>query len=95
MKKFLHSISCAAAVAFCVSATPAFAAETVIVEADFSTLTAGSEESPELFKYSFNFTNATGLTGWSYTGSVGQAGGSLYIAAVSYTHLTLPTILLV
>ncbi len=80
MKKFLHSISCAAAVAFCVSATPAFAAETVIVEADFSTLTAGSEESPELFKYSFNFTNATGLTGWSYTGSVGQAGGSLYIA---------------
>lgn len=80
MKKFLHSISCAAAVAFCVSATPAFAAETVLAEGDFSILTAGSEEEPEIFKYLSNY--PTELKSWkvsSYT-STGQAGGSLYLS---------------
>ena len=80
MKKFLHSISCAAAVAFCVSATPAFAAETVLAEGDFSILTAGSEEEPEIFTYSFNY--PTELRSWklsSYS-STGQAGGALYLS---------------
>lgn len=60
------------------SAATVSAAETVLAEADFSTLTAGSEESPEIYKYSSSF---TGYTGWSITaGKAGQAGGSLYIA---------------
>lgn len=75
MKKLLRSLSLAAALVLSLSA--ATAAETVLAEADFSTLTAGSEESPQLFKYSFDF---TGFTGWSIvTNKTGQAGGSLYI----------------
>lgn len=76
MKKLLRSLSLAAALVLSLSA--ASAAETVLAEADFSTLTKGSEDAPELFKYSFDF---TGFTGWSIvTNKTGQAGGSLYIA---------------
>ena len=76
MKKLLRSLSLAAALVLSISA--ASAAETVLAEADFSTLTKGSEDAPELFKYSFDF---TGFTGWSIvTNKTGQAGGSLYIA---------------
>lgn len=54
------------------------AAETVLAEADFSTLTNGSEDEPEIFKYMSSF---TGFTGWSIvTGKTGEAGGSLYLA---------------
>lgn len=75
MKKFLRSLSLVAALVLSLSA--ATAAETVLAEADFSTLTAGSEESPQLFKYSWDF---SGFTGWSIvTNKTGQAGGSLYI----------------
>ncbi len=74
MKKFLRSLSLVAALVLSLSA--ATAAETVLAEADFSTLTEGSEESPQLFKYSFDFP----FTGWSIvTNKTGQAGGSLYI----------------
>lgn len=65
------------ATALSLSASTVSAAETVLAEADFSTLTSGSEESPEIFKYSFNF---TGFTGWSIvTNKTGAAGGSLYL----------------
>lgn len=75
MKKLLRSLSLAAALVLSLSA--ATAAETVLAEADFSTLTEGSEESPQLYKYSFEF---SGFTGWSIVaGKTGQAGGSLYI----------------
>ena len=75
MKKLLRSLSLAAALVLSISAA---SAETVLAEADFSTLTKGSEDAPELFKYSFDF---TGFTGWSIvTNKTGQAGGSLYIA---------------
>lgn len=77
MKKLLRSLSLVAA--FVLSLSAATAAETVIVDADFSILTAGSEESPQMFSYSSQFTTPTGLTGWMIT-SAGQAGGSLYIA---------------
>lgn len=75
MKKFLRSLSLVAALVLSLSA--ATAAETVLAEADFSTLTEGSEESPQLFKFSSDF---KGFTGWSIvTNKTGQAGGSLYI----------------
>ncbi|MDE5631321.1 MAG: fibronectin type III domain-containing protein [Muribaculaceae bacterium] len=78
MKKLLRSIYVVAALALCLSASTATAAETVLTEADFSTLTKGSEDTPEMFKYSFDF---TGFSGWSIvTGKTGQAGGSLYLA---------------
>lgn len=78
MKKLLRSIYVVAALALCLSASTATAAETVLTEADFSTLTKGSEDTPEMFRYSFDF---TGFTGWSIvTGKTGQAGGSLYLA---------------
>lgn len=76
MKKFLRSISLVAALVLCLSASTATAAETVLAEADFSTLINGSEDAPEIFKYNFNFP----ITGWTIvTNKTGAAGGSLYI----------------
>lgn len=83
MKKILRNATMAMAI---VLATGSAAAEpTLLLEADFSEkCTAGSEDAPQMFKYSFDFTGSTGLgfTGWSITpaSGLGQAGGSLYIS---------------
>lgn len=52
----------------------------VLLDVDFSEkCTAGSENAPQMFKYSSEFSQL-GLTGWSISPAtgVGQAGGSLY-----------------
>lgn len=83
MKKILRKATMAMAIVF---ATGSAAAEpTLLLEADFSEkCTAGTEEAPQMFKYSFDFTGSTGLgfTGWSISpaSGLGQAGGSLYIS---------------
>lgn len=74
---FLHKAGLVLSAFLCLSATSLHAEETVLIEADFSTLTSGSEDAPEIFNYSFNF---TGFSGWNIvTGKTGQAGGSLYL----------------
>lgn len=73
----LRKAGLALATILCVSASTVSAAETVLAEADFSTLTNGSEDEPEIFKYSYDF---AGFSGWSIvTGKTGAAGGSLYL----------------
>lgn len=63
-----------------VLATSFAAAEpTVLVDVDFSEkCTAGSEDSPQMLKYTSDFTSSTGLgyTGWSVSSAagIGQAG---------------------
>ena len=75
MKKLLLTLSLAVA-AVCLPLTTK-AEETVLAEADFSTLTEGSEDSPKVHKYSFDY---KGPTGWKVsTGTTGQAGGSLWV----------------
>lgn len=76
MKKLLRSLSLAAALVLSLSA--ASAAETVLAEADFSTLTKGSEDAPELFTSNYALTGD--LRSWTVVrNKTGEAGGSLYL----------------
>ncbi len=91
MKRFLRNATMAAAI---VLASGSAAAEpTVLLDVDFSeTCTAGTEAEPQMFRYTFDFSNL-GFTGWSLSSAtkVGQAGGSLFIsdgATVSTAGLT-------
>lgn len=89
MKKILRNATMAAAI---VLASGYAAAEpTVLLDVDFSEkCTAGSETTPQMFKYLSDFTGTTGLglTGWSLSpaSKLGQAGGSLYISDGAYVR---------
>lgn len=91
MKRFLRNATMAAAIVL--ASGSAVAEPTVLLDVDFSeTCTAGTEAEPQMFRYSFDFSNL-GFTGWSLSSAtkVGQAGGSLFIsdgATVSTAGLT-------
>lgn len=79
MKKILRNVTMAAAIVFGIGA--ASAETTVLLDMDFSDkCTAGSEDAPQMFKYSSDFTSI--FSGWSpsLASALGQAGGSLYIS---------------
>ena len=70
------------AAAIVLASGSAAAEPTVLLDVDFSeTCTAGTEAEPQMFRYTFDFSNL-GFTGWSISpaSGVGQAGGSLYIS---------------
>lgn len=87
MRKILRAITMCATLLF--AGGLAVAETTVLLDVDFSEkCIAGSEEAPQMFKYSSDFTSASGLgyTGWSLSSAsgIGQAGGSLFISDGAY-----------
>lgn len=84
MKKTLRKLTAAAAVILGVSY--ASAEPTVLLEADFSELTAGSEDAPEMFRFTSDFTSQYSGWGLSSASNLGQAGGSLYIKDGAYVR---------
>lgn len=90
MKKALRKVTMATAIMLGIGC--ASAETTVLLDMNFSDkCTEGSEEAPQMYKYSSDFTSV--FTGWSLSSasSFGQAGGSLYIsdgATVRTPYLT-------
>lgn len=87
MTRILRSImlACVVAMGFGIAA----AESTVLLNVDFSEkATAGSEASPQMFKYTTEITGTTGLglSGWSVSSAskLGQAGGAIYISDGAY-----------
>lgn len=81
MTKLLRTLWLATAVT--TASTTVQAAETVLLEKDFSTLTEGTEAAPKLY------TSAYALSGWTIVANkTGQAGGSLYLADGGYAKLS-------
>lgn len=79
MNKTLRKLSLLAALVL--GASSLAAEPTVLLDMDFSDkCTEGSEDAPQMYKYSSDFTKV--FTGWSLSSAqaIGQAGGSLYIS---------------